>query len=229
MYKLWIDLDGDCQNTREEILNASNLDGQSNACSITTGRWRDPYSGDTITDPSLLDIDHVVPLAEAHRSGAAYWDSTRRMEFANDLTLTFALLAVSLSQNRSKGDDDPANWLPVDSSFWKSYVLDWVAIKVKWNLTADSVELVAIRRILGGDTAGIRFPMMAPELICTDSTATSSPGTEISSSSSSSADSTEIPVCSVHCTQGISKPCGNSCILPSYSCTKPIGAACFLQ
>ena len=40
-------------------------------CSITAGTWLDPYTGRTLTDPSDVDIDHVVPLANAWRSGAS--------------------------------------------------------------------------------------------------------------------------------------------------------------
>ena len=50
------------------------------------GSWNDPYSGRTITDASKLDIDHMVPLKEAHESGGYAWDAYRRRDYANDLS-----------------------------------------------------------------------------------------------------------------------------------------------
>ncbi len=73
LYPHWIDADGDCRDTRAEVLAAESLtpvryDGRG--CKVVAGRWFDPFTGRTLTDPSMIDIDHRVPLAEAHRSGA---------------------------------------------------------------------------------------------------------------------------------------------------------------
>jgi hypothetical protein len=46
-----------------------------------------------------VDIDHLVPLAEAWRSGAGKWTTSRRTEFANDLTNP-ELIAVSSTSNQ---------------------------------------------------------------------------------------------------------------------------------
>ncbi|WP_435853827.1 GmrSD restriction endonuclease domain-containing protein [Streptomyces sparsogenes] len=50
-----------------------------------------------------LDIDHVVPLKEARRSGAAAWTTEDRKAFANDLVHS-QLIAVSARSNRSKAE-----------------------------------------------------------------------------------------------------------------------------
>jgi hypothetical protein len=65
-------------------------------------------------------IDHVVPLAEAWRSGAAAWNADQRERFANDL-VDPQLIAVSASSNRSKGDQDPAEWKPPRRVTWCLY------------------------------------------------------------------------------------------------------------
>ena len=83
----------------------------------------------------------MIPLAEAHRSGAYAWTSEVRQSFANDLANRDALIAVWLSQNRSKGDRDPSEWLPLNRDYHQEYALAWVRVKVKYKLTSDSKEL----------------------------------------------------------------------------------------
>lgn len=166
LYASWYDADKNCQDTRQEVLNEENLDGQSDDCKIVNGRWYDPYSDSTFTDPSKLDIDHFVPLAEAHRSGAYAWSQEQRKAFSNSLERPSDLIAVWNSQNRSKGDRDISKWLPMNEEYHKNYVKTWVDVKSHWGLYADSEELEAIRRILGSDTVGMVFPMELEEVEC---------------------------------------------------------------
>ena len=90
----------------------------------------------------------MVPLAEAHDSGAAAWPAERKSAFANDLDLPAALTAVSASSNRTKSADDPADWIPPLRAAWCQYAHDWIAVKVKWSLTADQPEVDALRDML---------------------------------------------------------------------------------
>ena len=151
LYKHWTDHDGDCQDTRQEVLIAESLrpvELDDVGCTVLSGRWRDPYTGFVYSDPSELDIDHLVPLAEAHRSGAHAWDLNMRTEFANDLLRADGLVAVSASVNRSKGDKDPAQWLPPNESFRCEYVRKWVINKFVWGLSMDPTEEHAVRALL---------------------------------------------------------------------------------
>ena len=91
-------------------------------CNVVSGQWLDPYTGQTFTDPSDLDIDHVVPLAEAHRSGASHWLPQLRTQFANDLWFPGSLIAVSASAIRTKVDRDPAVWLQPNPALQCDYV-----------------------------------------------------------------------------------------------------------
>ena len=75
-------------------------------------QWHDPYTGRVFTDPSLLDVDHVVPLKEAFDSGAKEWSRDKMVRYFNDLEHKDHLIAVDRSANRSKGARDPARWLP---------------------------------------------------------------------------------------------------------------------
>jgi hypothetical protein len=85
----------------------------SSACAATSGNWYSPYDGATWTAASDvdIDIDIVVPLAEAWRSGASTCTTSRRQSFANDLTRP-QLIAVTDNVNQSKGDKDPSAWQP---------------------------------------------------------------------------------------------------------------------
>ena len=152
-YKHWIDADSDCQDTRQEVLVAESLSPvelDQSGCRVVSGRWFDPYTGLTVTNPSELDIDHFVPLAEAHRSGAFAWDAEARESFANTLNHDEGLIAVTAGANRSKGDRDPAKWLPPNEAYRCDYVRDWVVYKFIWDLSMDEAEEVAVRGVLHG-------------------------------------------------------------------------------
>src|SRR4051812_44775909 len=109
--------------------------------------WYSHYDGTFTTDPSKVDIDHMVPLADAWRSGAWQWTDAQRKAFANDLT-NAQLLAVSASANRSKGDKDPSHWLPPSDEWTCSYVGAYAAVKTVWKLGVDQEEHDAIVRTL---------------------------------------------------------------------------------
>jgi hypothetical protein len=149
LFVLWVDADHDGCNTRDEVLiSESRTPARIGARCTVSGSWRSAYDGLTTTHASALDIDHVVPLKEAWDSGAYGWTAARRLSYANDLGDWRSLRAVSAASNRSKGDQDPAQWLPPMRSFRCTYATDWVAVKVRWGLTVDTAERAALRRIL---------------------------------------------------------------------------------
>ena len=82
----------------------------------------------------------MVPLNEAWESGAQSWNSATRIAFANDLSFTESLIAVSAASNRSKGDRDPNNWMPKSSVFRCNYIVNWISVKYRWSLTVDASE-----------------------------------------------------------------------------------------
>lgn len=147
LFRHWVDADGDGCDTRDEVLiaEADVAPTVGSDCSLSGGRWYSYYEGASQTDPSALDIDHMVPLAEAWDSGARTWTSTRREAYANDLGDSRTLVGVTASYNRSKGDQDAAEWLPPINQC--RYVKDWVAAKIRWSLTADSTEVAALRDV----------------------------------------------------------------------------------
>ena len=151
-FQHWIDADGDGCDTRAEVLKAESLDPPTvgPGCVVTAGRWLSAYDGVTWTDPSRLDIDHVVALAEAWRSGASAWTAGQRRDYANDLTFDRTLAAVTDTVNASKGDSDASQWLPPDPSDDCQFATDQVLVKYRWDLTVDQVEHDALANILTG-------------------------------------------------------------------------------
>ncbi len=143
----WIDQGGGC-NTRDLVLKRQGQGVVATApCKITHGTWLSPYDNRTYTDPQKVDVDHVVPLANAWRSGANGWTETRRQDFANDLTHP-QLLAVAVAQNRAKGDQDPSQWKPPNHDYWCRYAEDWIAVKHFWALTVTAAEKTALTDLL---------------------------------------------------------------------------------
>lgn len=148
LFKHWVDADGDGCDTRQEVLIRQSLRRVSRGpgCRVTSGRWVSAFDGARTTNPSTFDIDHLVPLAEAWDSGAHSWDAATRQAFANDLGFEGSLIAVSASSNRSKSDQDPAEWLPPRTQYRCTYVTSWIAVKHRWSLAIDKRERDALRR-----------------------------------------------------------------------------------
>jgi hypothetical protein len=147
LFPHWITQSGTC-NTRETVLKR---DGSGvvtdSACAATSGSWYSPYDGATWSAAADVDIDHLVPLAEAWDSGASAWTTSRRQSFANDLTRP-QLIAVTDNVNQAKGDQDPATWMPSRTAYRCTYVRAWVQVKYYYGLSVDSAEKSALQSYL---------------------------------------------------------------------------------
>ena len=146
----WGDADGDGCSTREEVLiaEAIRLRGVTKSCGPVDGAWLSWFDGRTLTDAREVEIDHLVPLAEAHRSGAAGWTAADKAAFADDLTNPHSLAAVSARSNRDKGASDPSAWRPPADAAWCRYARGWIEVKAGRNLSADRAEAAALREML---------------------------------------------------------------------------------
>lgn len=142
----WTSTGENC-DVRDTVLRRDGQQIELNGCNVVDGQWLSQYDGETVTEPELIDIDHMVPLANAWRSGAAEWNDEQREQFANDLTRP-QLIAVTRSSNRSKGDQNPAEWTPPAHSYWCRYAQDWIAVKHYWKLSVTSAEKTALREML---------------------------------------------------------------------------------
>jgi hypothetical protein len=154
LFPTWLDFDNDGCDTRQEVLGEEaqgpaqrgSYDGRCAA--IIAGRWTSIYDGIQATDPGDLDVDHLIPLAEAWRSGAHAWDAERRARFANHLDDPDHLIAVTASSNRSKGDRPPNEWRPPERASWCRYATAWIRVKITWGLTATTAERDALGQML---------------------------------------------------------------------------------
>ena len=152
LFPTWLDLDGNGCDAREDTLIVESLvtvemdlhDG----CDVVAGRWLSIYDGVEVSEPSDLDVDHLVPLAEAWRSGAHGWEPARRAAFANDLTFADHLIAVTASTNRSKSDSPPNEWRPPRHESWCRYAGAWVTVKRTWTLSVTAHERDALGQML---------------------------------------------------------------------------------
>ena len=147
LFPHWITISGAC-NTRETVLKRDGTNVVVNSsCAATSGSWFSPYDGATWTAASDVDIDHVVPLSEAWKSGASSWTTSRRQSFANDLTRP-QLIAVTDNVNQAKGDKDPAAWQPPRSAYRCTYARMWIRVKYAWGLRLQSAEKSALQSLL---------------------------------------------------------------------------------
>lgn len=141
----WIDADGDGLDTRAEVLiDESKVPVTISRGVVRTGKWISLYDNMTWTVGTDVDIDHVVALKEAWESGAYRWSASRRLAFANDLGVSWSLRAVTDNVNSSKGDRDPASWLPPHRASTCTYLVGWVGVKLRWGLSVDATEKTAI-------------------------------------------------------------------------------------
>ncbi|MFJ7063376.1 HNH endonuclease family protein [Streptomyces microflavus] len=134
-------------NTRAEVLLAEAVVAPTveAGCKLTGGTWVSYYDGQEVSSAGALDIDHMVPLAEAWDSGASGWTAVRRDAYANDQGADVSLVAVTARSNRQKSDQDPADWMPPSPEAQCRYVGEWVSTKLRWDLTADDRELEALK------------------------------------------------------------------------------------
>ena len=151
LFDHWRDIDGDGCDSRDQVLKRDSISlpqVDPVNCNVIAGDWVSPYDGGRWSNPSDIDIDHVVALKEAWDSGAWAWSAAQRKAFANDTSDSRTLLAVTDSVNQSKSDKDPSNWLPPLQSYTCTYLGNWIAVKVRWSLSMDSSEYGRIKNLL---------------------------------------------------------------------------------
>ena len=144
----------------------------------TSGEWLAPYTGTVVTDPGKLDIDHMVPLGNAHCHRCfAVGPQSQRERYANYLDHPQHLIAVTASANRSKGARGPEEWRPEDQ-----FLLVPVRHRLDhhqgstWELTVTQAEHDALVQMLNtcsdppslwvshGSIPGQHRPTATPEL-----------------------------------------------------------------
>jgi hypothetical protein len=147
----WLDVDRNGCDTRDDVLRRDLRDVAGTRCIVKAGVLSDPYTGRTIHfqrgvgTSTAVQIDHVVALAAAWRTGAQRLTTAQRERLAND---PINLFAVDGPTNESKGDSDAATWLPPRRSFRCAYVAHQVAVKAAYSLWVTPAERDAMARVL---------------------------------------------------------------------------------
>ncbi|WP_327047351.1 HNH endonuclease family protein [Microbispora sp. NBC_01189] len=143
----WAHHKGTC-DAREVVLARQGRGVRRDAdCRPVKGTWHSPYDGRVLKSVKQVDVDHLVPLAYAWRSGAAKWSQARRRAFANDLTRP-ELVVVSHSVNMAKGGRGPQSWRPPRRSHWCRYATAWIAVKHHHRLSVTRKERTALLNML---------------------------------------------------------------------------------
>lgn len=139
------DADGDGCYTRKEVLirDATHIDHVSKSCAVY-GTWTSLYDNKKTSSPGDLEVDHLVPLAEAWHAGAWTWSSKKKTAFGNDLGYKWELQAVTASLNQAKEDSDPTGWMPPKNRC--TYIAAWIGVKYRWGLTIDPAEKATLLR-----------------------------------------------------------------------------------
>lgn len=139
---------GDNCNTREVVLKRDGDGVQTgNDCYPTAGTWLSIMDNETIDAAGDTTVDHMVPLANAWRSGADEWDDTKREQFANDLDHA-ELIVATQSVNSSKGDQAPDQWKPPNTDYYCDYARQWIHVKSEWDLNITDPEKGALGDML---------------------------------------------------------------------------------
>lgn len=124
-------------------------------CKVS-GVWTDAYgvmkNGRVVyesgSNPSQFDIDHIVPLALAWRSGAATLTVQQRTQLAND---PMNLVVTGRTSNRSKGDQSVVTYMPPQGKMSKKsarcdYIQRYILVKDKYRLTVTQREFRVLQQ-----------------------------------------------------------------------------------
>jgi hypothetical protein len=150
----WANLDHDCLDTRAEVLFSESVGPglvfNNKTCKVLAGNWNDEFTGQTFTSPKEVQIDHLVSLADANRSGGWAWPSDKKIEFSNDLSDPDHLNAMKSSENQAKSDKGPDEWMPPNDAARCRYVQAYARIKARWQLSVTKNQWRALQAGMEG-------------------------------------------------------------------------------
>ena len=153
-YGPWQTTKGTCLDVRGMVLEKHSqvpikTKPSMDRCVVTSGKWNDPYTADVFDKPyPNIEIDHFVPLKNAHQMGASHWPAKKRCWYANFHKNDFHLLPVSARENERKGDATPHDYVPPRSEYQCEYVRNWLAVKLIWKLALVPPEVEAIEKVI---------------------------------------------------------------------------------
>lgn len=143
----WADADDDCQDTRTEVLVRSGTNVTftgPDECHVASGTWNDIYSGKSVTTYTDIEVDHLVPLRDAHASGGYRWTLEEKRAYANDLSNDFHLLVMAAGEHNRRTLKSPAIEEPPNFRFQCEYLICWASIKRKYKLSMTQDEFDSV-------------------------------------------------------------------------------------
>ena len=145
----WGDTDGDCFDTRAEVLAQESRSiltyASTNPCRVVSGSWVTPWTKTTIKHARDIQIDHHVAVADAHRSGGYAWSKQKKTSFYNDAD---NLNALPSEVNQAKSAHAPDRWRPEMDSTWCTYAQQWIQVKSSYQLSVTPAEKKALSQML---------------------------------------------------------------------------------
>ncbi|MGY9035575.1 MAG: GmrSD restriction endonuclease domain-containing protein [Rhodobacterales bacterium] len=147
LFGRWNDLDGNCLNTRHELLKKYStipIILREDGCLVEFGRWIDLYTGEVFVKAKSVDIDHLVPLKFAWDHGAMGWSQKKMRSFYNN---PMNLFVVGRAVNREKGAFGPLDWLPPSSNFKCSYILKFLIISDSYELQFTTKQRISYNNL----------------------------------------------------------------------------------
>jgi len=143
-------------DTRIEVLKRdssvptrTSMSNRNKCTADLRGKWKDPYTNNVYTRAQSLDIDHIVPLKHVYMNGGWKWPWWKKKSYVNFQKNPFHLLAVDLSENRSKGEQPPQEYMPPNKRYHCNYLRSWIQIKFRWALYMDNEEKEFIKKKIG--------------------------------------------------------------------------------
>ncbi|MDN3239026.1 HNH endonuclease family protein [Glycomyces tritici] len=144
LFPHWSSVGGGC-TARQYVLKRDGSNVQTGSdCQPDSGSWQSDFDNVWTSTVSNATVDHVVALSEAWASGASQWSTSERQAFANDISSPQLWIATT-SINSAKGDKDPAEWMPPNTSVRCDYVKAWTHVKYLYDLTVNAAEKSAIQ------------------------------------------------------------------------------------
>ena len=157
-------------NTRIEVLKLQADDYKLNHNGrVASGTWKIAYTGETLSFDSKediaknLQIDHIIPVAYAHRHGAASWDQDKKEEFYNDFgedapeswgenkTIDYPkvgnLIVSDAKSNIAKSDAGPSKWMPANPDYVLTYCEKWVKIAQTYGISLSQADVDTIKAV----------------------------------------------------------------------------------
>lgn len=145
----WAIISGRC-DARETVLGSVGFSNDPKTCKALPKEgfsYTEPYAGAKVSDPSKLDIDHLIPLEFVARHGGSSWSQQKRTQYANDVSAV--LVAVDAGQNRSKGSKGPGEWMPKNTEYHCEYAEKWLSISSKYGISMEQSDKTALSKALG--------------------------------------------------------------------------------